>query len=59
MGGGGLQWTLRNPCDFLVAMIVDATGNATIASTPPFAAFLGESAMYDDRARIARFLDTA
>jgi hypothetical protein len=59
MGGGGLQWTLIRPCDFLVAMTVDQNGNATIASTPPYSAFLGESATYDDRARLARFLDQA
>lgn len=59
MGGGGLQWTLLRPCDFLVAMTVDQNGNATIASTPPYSAFLGESATYDDRARLARFLDQA
>jgi hypothetical protein len=59
MGGGGLQWTLIRPCAFLVAMIVDQNGNATIASTPPYSTFLGESATLDDRMRVARFLDQA
>ncbi|SDB46232.1 hypothetical protein [Belnapia rosea] len=53
MGGGGLQWTLRRPCSFLVALQVDAQG---IARIPGFSCFLGESATYDDRARIARYL---
>jgi len=59
MGAGGLQWTLIKPCEFLVAMMVDQNGIATIASTPPYSAFLGASATYDNRARLARFLDQA
>jgi len=59
MGAGGLQWTLIKPCEFLVAMMVDQNGIATIASAPPYSAFLGASATYDDRARLARFLDQA
>ncbi|MBU8546171.1 MULTISPECIES: hypothetical protein [Roseomonadaceae] len=56
MGGGGLQWTLIRPCRFLVAARVDENG---IACTPRFSVFLGESASYDDRARLARYLEAA
>ncbi len=56
MGGGGLQWTLIRPCKFLVAMTVDENG---IARIPGFAAFLGESAKYEDRAKLAKYLNEA
>ncbi len=59
MGGGGLQWTLIRPCSFLVAMTVDTNGIAVLASTPPLSVFLGESAAYDDRAKVAQFLNQA
>jgi len=55
MGRGGLQWRLIGACKFLVAMTVDANEIAKIAG---FSAYLGASAMYDDRARFARYLDT-
>ncbi|RYI89104.1 MAG: hypothetical protein EON47_21755 [Acetobacteraceae bacterium] len=55
MGGGGLQWRLRRRCKFLIALAVDANGVATI---PNGSFFLGESAAYDDRAKIARYLDS-
>lgn len=56
MGGGGLQWTLTAPKTFLVAMTVS---DAEIATIPDFSAFIGPSAPYDARARIARWLDQA
>jgi len=56
MGGGGLQWTLKRKCEFLVAVRVDAHGNAM---TPNFSVFLGESAAYMDRDRLARYIETA
>jgi len=56
MGGGGLQWTLRRDCEFFVAVRVDAHGNAL---TPNFSVFLGESAAYADRDRLARYIETA
>ncbi|WP_198376215.1 hypothetical protein [Neoroseomonas rubea] len=56
MGGGGLQWTLTTPKTFLVAMTVS---DAEIATIPDFSAFIGPSAPYDARARIARWLDQA
>ena len=59
MGGGGLQWTLTKPCAFLVAMTVDRNGIATAASTSPLGGFLGESAPYENRAKLAKFLDNA
>lgn len=57
MGGGGLQWTLTEKCDFLVAMNVDENGIARLADG--FSGFLGESAGYEVRQRIARYLDQA
>jgi len=61
MGGGGLQWTLKkhSRVKFFVAMTVDANGIALVAASPKFSVFLGESAAYDDRHRVARFLDEA
>lgn len=55
MGGGGAQWYLNKPHKFRIVMVVD--GNE-IARIPGFSAFIGESAPYDDRARLARYLDT-
>ena len=57
MGGGGLQWTLIRPCNFLVAMSVDENGIARLADG--YSGYLGESASYDVRHRIARYLDEA
>jgi hypothetical protein len=57
MGGGGLQWTPIKECDFLVAMSVDENGIASLADG--FSGFLGESAGYEVRQRIARYLDQA
>jgi hypothetical protein len=57
IGGGGLQWTLIKPCNFLVAMSVDENGIACLADG--FSGYLGESASYDVRQRIARYLDQA
>jgi hypothetical protein len=57
MGGGGLQWTLIRPCNFLVAMSVDENGIARLADG--FSGYLGESASYEVRHRIAHFLDQA
>lgn len=56
MGGGGLQWTLRVPCEFFVAVQVGRDG---VARTPKFSVFLGESAAYDDRHRLARYIEAA
>ena len=56
MGGGGLQWKLKRPCRFLVAMTVDA---GQIAAIPGFTAYIGEGGNYDNRARLARYLDFA
>lgn len=56
MGGGGGQWTLVKECEFLVAVKVDGNG---IARTPGFSVFLGESANYEDRARLRKYLDSA
>lgn len=57
MGGGGLQWTLTRPCKFLVAMAVDENSIACLANG--YSAFLGESASYDVRAKINRYLNDA
>ncbi len=56
MGGGGLQWTLNWPCQFLVAMSVDANG---IARIPGYSTNLGESVPYEERAKLARYLNEA
>ena len=56
MGGGGGQWTLIRECAFLVAVQVDANG---IARTPSFSVFLGESAAYDERAKLERYIRQA
>jgi hypothetical protein len=55
MGGGGAQWYLAAPHKFRIVMVVD--GNE-IARIPGFSAFIGDSAPYDDRARLARYLDS-
>jgi hypothetical protein len=58
-----MEWRLRpidfgseKPCRFLVAMTVDEN---SIARIPGFSAFLGESVQYEDRARLARYLNEA
>jgi len=56
MGGGGAQWFLKKPHRFRIVMTVD--GNE-IARIPGFSAFIGDSAPYDDRARLARYLESA
>lgn len=56
MGAGGGQWTLMRACSFLVAVQVDNNG---IARTPSFSVFLGESAAYDDRAKLNRYIESA
>jgi hypothetical protein len=56
MGGGGGQWTLKRPRLFLVAVQVDENA---IARTPTFSVLLGESAPYEDRAKLHRYLLTA
>lgn len=56
MGGGGLQWTLRRPCEFLVAVQVDRD---SVARAPDFSVFIGESAAYDNRHRLARYIEKA
>jgi hypothetical protein len=53
MGGGGLQWKLIRAKTFIVAMFVNADQVATI---PGYSAFLGDSAVYEDRARLARHI---
>jgi hypothetical protein len=56
MGGGGLQWTLKRPCGFRVAMLVDAGG---IARIPGFTTALGPGMPYEARARLARHIAAA
>lgn len=56
MGGGGLQWNLVRPCRFLIAVKVDPDGTAT---TPRFTTNLGPSAAYENRAKVAQYLDCA
>lgn len=56
MGGGGLQWTLRRPCEFLVAVQVDRD---SVARAPSFSVFIGESAPYDNRHKLARYIEAA
>lgn len=56
MGGGGGQWTLTRPCRFLAAVYVDSNG---IARTPDFSVFLGESAEYERRAKLEKYLEKA
>lgn len=60
MGGGGLQWKLVKPKEFLVAMEVTPAGEA---KTPTFTVSLSNSLpaaeRYDNRAKLARYLETA
>jgi hypothetical protein len=55
MGGGGLQWRVTSAKMFVVAMFVNAD---QIAAIPGWSAYLGESAMYDHRARLNRHIET-
>lgn len=54
MGGGALQWRLIRPKRFLVALHVDANGNAV--GNDKLSVFFGESAACDARALVARHL---
>lgn len=54
-GRGGPQWNLAKAHSFRVVMVVDGS---EIARIPGFSAFIGDSAPYDDRARLARYLDS-
>lgn len=61
MGGGGLQWAIKKdrPCLFLVAMHVDRSGTAT---TPDFSVSLeagNSEALYANRVKIRKYLETA
>jgi hypothetical protein len=56
MGAGGLQWTLIRDCKFLVAVTVSADG---IARTPHFSVSLQDSTRYEDRARLAQYINEA
>ena len=56
MGGGGLQWKLVRPKNFLVALEVDADGTAR---GPGFALSLLPGAPYENRARVMRYLESA
>lgn len=58
MGGGFLQWTLKRPCDFLVAAFVDETG---FAHTKDLSLSLrdDEPHVVDNRMRIFRYLESA
>jgi hypothetical protein len=55
-GGGGGQWTLIRERLFLAAVHIDQNA---IARTPNFSVFLGESAAYEDRAKLAKYLSNA
>jgi len=61
MGGGGLQWTIKKAAarKFLIAVEVDGSGTA---KTPTFSVSLRSGdvqTLYDNRARISRYLETA
>lgn len=59
MGGGGLQWWLKNKVDFLVACFVN---DRFVAETPSFRVDLMEphgSRRYENRARLMNYLATA
>ncbi len=57
MGGGGLQWKIVPPGKpFLVAMHVDGKG---IAHIPGASLDLGPKAPYENRAKVARYLESA
>jgi len=59
MGGGGLQWNLKNPRDFLTAMFVDANG---LATAPGFSLQLANApfqTLLDNRTALIRYLEYA
>ena len=60
MGGGGLQWTLQDKKEFLIALHVD-TG--LMAETPEFAVSLDPGQpfqqLYDNRVRVRKYLERA
>ncbi len=59
MGGGGLQWRLVQPRNFLIACFV---GPNLLAQTPRFSVDLGEThgaRLYENRAKLMRYLETA
>jgi hypothetical protein len=60
MGGGGLQWVLRNKCRFLVALHVDRAGKAT---APGFSTSLAAATPYlqlmENRRKVAQYLASA
>jgi hypothetical protein len=59
MGGGGLQWRLVKPRNFLVACFV---GPDLVAQTAGFSVNLAEThgaQLYENRAQLMRYLATA
>ncbi|WP_420100671.1 hypothetical protein [Bosea sp. (in: a-proteobacteria)] len=57
MGGGGLQWNIKKPCRFLIAMHVSPT---RIATLPGLTVSLTDGPKDDEnRARVSRFLASA
>ncbi|PZW49159.1 hypothetical protein C8P66_103185 [Humitalea rosea] len=53
-GGGGLQWTLLNPCKFLVALEVTATG---FAKAQGASWRIGPGSSYEERHQINAYLE--
>jgi hypothetical protein len=53
MGGGGLQWRLVRPCEFVVGAVIIATG---LAKTATFEVDIGESAPYEGMAKLHQYL---
>jgi hypothetical protein len=53
MGGGGLQWTLFRPLDFLIAVQVDPDGTVRSKGFTLNLKLGG----YDARARLRRYLE--
>lgn len=54
MGGGGLQWRIKQPGKvFFVAAIVDSSA---VARTPDFSVSIAEGAPYENRAKLMRYL---
>lgn len=59
MGGGGLQWRLKNKKNFFVAMFVDKDGTATV---PGFSVSFTKGIphqIYDAKAKVVRYLQRA
>ncbi len=59
MGGGGLQWRLVQPCNFLIACFV---GPDLLARTRGFSVNLAEThgaRLYENRAKLMRYLESA